>query len=120
YRNASTVLKIPYTAGNAGNYGGESFNSTGVTGLTATLEAGNLEYGEGTFNLNLTGSPSAVGEAIFVFNHEGFSCSVVVEVVYPEITLASLDVDDMLKYRGAVEGEHFNNNVIYIDYTGGT
>ncbi len=53
------ILKVPYTDGNGGSYaGGVPIESTGVTGLTAVLQPGNLEYGTGELIYNVEGTPS--------------------------------------------------------------
>jgi hypothetical protein len=54
------VLKIPYSGGNGGTFAnGTAINSTGVTGLSATLQGGTLNYGTGDLVFNVTGTPSA-------------------------------------------------------------
>jgi hypothetical protein len=54
------VLKIPYTGGNGGTFAaGTSISSTGVTGLSATLQAGTLNYGSGELIYDVSGTPSA-------------------------------------------------------------
>ena len=51
---------ISYTGGNGGYYLGQSIASTGITGLTATLTAGNFNVGSGTLVFIITGTPSSV------------------------------------------------------------
>jgi hypothetical protein len=54
------VLKVPYTGGNGGAYKiGTAIASTGNTGLTATLKASELEYGNGTLIYDVVGTPSS-------------------------------------------------------------
>ncbi len=54
------VLIVPYTGGNGGYYpAGTPISSRGVTGLTATLQPGRLEYGNGELVFTLSGTPSA-------------------------------------------------------------
>ncbi len=66
---------VPYTGGNGGWYEGISFNSTGVTGLTATISEGYLANGAGQFIFTITGTPSNIGNATFSLNICGKSCS---------------------------------------------
>ncbi len=66
---------IPYTGGNGGAYLSRSVNSTGVTGLTATLAAGNFAVGNDSLIFNITGIPSATGIASFNIQIGGQSCS---------------------------------------------
>nr|WP_199156525.1 hypothetical protein [Pedobacter sp. ASV2] len=52
------VLSIPYTGGNGATYAaGTPIPSTGVTGLTATLQAGTLAVGSGNLIFRVTGTP---------------------------------------------------------------
>ena len=54
------VLKIPYSGGNGGSYASAStISSTGVTGLSATLQSGTLNYGTGELVFNVAGIASA-------------------------------------------------------------
>jgi hypothetical protein len=54
------VLKIAYTGGNGGSFAkGTNISSTGVTGLTATLKGGTLNFGTGELIYNISGTPSA-------------------------------------------------------------
>lgn len=54
------VLKIPYSGGNGGTFAnGTAINSTGVSGLSATLQGGTLNYGTGDLIFNVTGTPNA-------------------------------------------------------------
>ena len=62
---------ISYTGGNGGTYDGQSVESTGITGLTATLDAGNFADGSGALTYTITGTPSGHGIASFVINVGG-------------------------------------------------
>jgi len=66
---------IPYTGGNGSAYVGQSINSAGVTGLTATLAPGNFVSGNGTLTYTITGTPSATGNATFALSIGGQTCS---------------------------------------------
>ncbi|CAD7811809.1 hypothetical protein CHRY9390_02419 [Chryseobacterium aquaeductus] len=53
------VLKVPYTGGNGGLFSaGTAINSTVNTGLTATLNSGELENGTGVLSYTVSGIPS--------------------------------------------------------------
>ena len=69
---SSTVL---YTGGNGGSYTGQTVSSTGVTGLTATLSAGNFSNGAGSLTYTITGTPGTGGTASFVLNVGGQNCT---------------------------------------------
>ncbi|SEW02052.1 Chitin binding Peritrophin-A domain-containing protein [Chryseobacterium wanjuense] len=73
--NASVSSVIPYDGGNGGTYGGQTIASTGVTGLTATLTAGNFDNGAGSLTYTITGTPSGAGTANFVINIGGQACT---------------------------------------------
>lgn len=73
-------ITIPYTGGNGGKYGAVSSNSTGVTGLTADLNAGNFTIGNGVVVYSLTGIPSSFGNAVFTLSLGGQSCILTIPV----------------------------------------
>ena len=66
---------VPYTGGNGGSYAAQTVTSTGVTGLTATLAAGNFATGAGNLTYTITGIPSDDGPASFAINIGGQSCT---------------------------------------------
>jgi hypothetical protein len=70
-----TNSMISYSGSNAGTYSGQSITSTGVTGLTATLDAGTFASGSGTISYRISGTPSASGTASFAINLGGQSCT---------------------------------------------
>ncbi len=79
--------EISYTGGNGGTHNGQTVNSTGVTGLTATLNAGTFANGAGTLSYIISGTPSASGNANFALNIGGQSCTLA--VVVDELNLAA-------------------------------
>ena len=88
-QNAVNVNSIiPYSNGNGGTYSGQVFLSSGVTGLTATLESGIFANGSGDLTLNITGVPASVGTALFEINIGFQTCTfarTVQEAVVPNI-----------------------------------
>ena len=83
-QNYSGTMNIPYTAGNGGAYPiGTPINSTGVTGLTATLQAGTLTNGSGNISFSVSGSPNSVGTANFAIAFGGQSCTTSITVTCP-------------------------------------
>jgi len=75
------VLIVPYSGGNGGYYSaGVPIASLGVTGLTATLQPGNLSYGNGELVYTLSGTPSASSPNLSTFNIDflGFQCQAIV------------------------------------------
>ena len=72
---AGVTSAIEYTGGNSGPYVGQTLTSTGVTGLTATLNAGNFANGNGSITYTITGAPTAIGTASFTINIGGKNCT---------------------------------------------
>ncbi|RMZ59220.1 hypothetical protein D1632_06105 [Chryseobacterium nematophagum] len=81
--NVSGVsVQVPYTGGNGVAYlQGTAISSTGVTGLTATLQAGTLANGNGTLTYTISGTPVNSGTAHFAIAFGGQSCDLQVTVV---------------------------------------
>jgi uncharacterized protein (TIGR02145 family) len=78
---ASNVsVSVPYTGGNGGSYSAQIVSSTGVTGLTATLNAGTLLNGNGSVSYMITGTSTVSGTASFLINLGGQSCSFTLNV----------------------------------------
>jgi len=68
-------VDVSYTGGNGGPHNGQSVDSTGVTGLTATLNAGNFANGNGVLNYALSGAPVCSGTARFELSIAGQTCT---------------------------------------------
>ena len=73
-------VSIPYTGGNGGTYSSQAFYSTGITGLTATINSGTLSTGNGSLFFNVTGIPSGSGIANFSFSFNGQVCNISINV----------------------------------------
>ena len=74
---------ISYTGGNGGTYIGQTITSTGVTGLTATLDAGIIAAGNGTLVFSISGVPNSSGDALFLLNIAGKTCTFSMKVQNP-------------------------------------
>lgn len=72
---------LSYTGGNGGTFVGQVVTSTGITGLTATLVAGNLATGTGTITYVISGTPSAAGTASFALTIAGQNCTLTLTVL---------------------------------------
>jgi|UPI000648D47A hypothetical protein len=78
--NAITVTRtVPYSGGNGGTYNPIISNSTGVTGLTATLASGTF-LSNGNLSFRITGTPLSIGTASFAISVGGQSCAFSVNV----------------------------------------
>lgn len=100
------VLIIPYMGGNGGFYSfGTPVSSTGVTGLTATLQPGNLAYGNGELIFTLTGTPSASSPELASFDIDffGFNCTAVVGA-------NSLRQGDIVFWHGSMSASVFGES----------
>ena len=79
---ASAVsAEFSYTGGNGGTFTGQAITSTGITGLTATLVAGNLATGTGTVTYVISGTPSAAGTSSFALTIAGQNCTLILTVL---------------------------------------
>ena len=71
---------LAYTGGNGKTYLTKSVTSIGVTGLSATLQAGTLANGEGTLVYTISGTPTTAGTATFAIDFGGKTCSINIKV----------------------------------------
>ncbi len=72
---------LSYTGGNGGTFTGQAITSTGVTGLTATLVAGNFATGVGTVTYVISGTPATTGTASFALAIAGQNCTLTLTVL---------------------------------------
>ena len=78
----NATATVPYSGGNYTAYAaGAAVASTGVTGLTATLQAGTLANGNGNLSYTITGTATAAGTAVFPIVFGGQSCSISLPVI---------------------------------------
>ena len=110
-------VEIDYSGGNGGPHNGQTVNSTGVTGLTAELNAGNFSSGNGTLSYEITGTPNSDGTAIFAIEIGGETCTLELTVKTGEIT--SLDCAGASVNGTLVDGVAASGVSADIDYTGG-
>jgi uncharacterized protein (TIGR02145 family) len=73
-------VSVPFTEGNGGAHNGQTVASTGVTGLTATLNPGGFPEGTGNITYTITGTPASGGTASFALNIGGQTCTLDVTV----------------------------------------
>ena len=81
---ANVTVNLLYTGGNGSSYTEGTVVQSGVelgmTGLTATLQAGTLANGTGSLTYSITGTPATSGNAYFGIEFGGHSCLLVVPV----------------------------------------
>ncbi|MBD2752918.1 DUF3500 domain-containing protein [Spirosoma validum] len=77
----AATATVPYTGGNGATYSaGSAIASTGITGLSATLQAGTLSSGSGNLTYAISGTPSGTGTATFALSFGGQTCSLALTV----------------------------------------
>ena len=111
------MISIPYTGGNGGVYEANSAASSGVTGLTAALTAGNYTAGGGSLSWVVSGVPSSVGTAAFSLSAGGYTCSVPFTVVSG--TIASLNCAGAAITGTLLNGQSASGVSASVPYTGG-
>lgn len=110
---------IPYTGGNNGSHSGQVVASTGVTGLTATLDAGLFNNGNGNLTYNVSGTPSGAGVASFALNIGGKTCTYTVNIRLQTGTISTLDCGG-IRTIGTLKGSQAASGVSFkVPYTGG-
>jgi len=77
---SGNTITINYSGGSGLPFPGEAVVSTGVTGLTATLEPGTFASGSGSVNYIIEGTANVSGLATFDLEVGGQTCSVKVPV----------------------------------------
>ncbi|MEY4203794.1 MAG: hypothetical protein RL013_1497, partial [Bacteroidota bacterium] len=89
--NSSGIsVVVPYSGGNGGVHSGQTITSTGVTGLTATLNTGSFANGSGSLVYDITGTPSGSGTASFALNIGGQSCTLNLNVAQSVVCRAKV------------------------------
>jgi uncharacterized protein (TIGR02145 family) len=110
---------VPYTGGNGGSYSGQTVNSTGVAGLTATLTAGSFVNGAGSLTYTITGTPATSGTASFALSIGGQACTINRIVNLSVGAVAAINCAKVSNSGTLTEGEAaFSVNSV-IPYTGG-
>lgn len=72
----NVTATISYSGGNGKSYSTKSHASTGVTGLIATLQEGNLSNGIGKLIYTISGTPTTAGTTNFAIAFGGKSCAI--------------------------------------------
>jgi len=110
---------ISYTGGNGGTYDGQVVSSTGVTGLTATLQAGTFANGNGNLTFTINGTPVTSGTAIFALSIGGKTCTLTRDVLLLVGVISTLECSSATN-NGTLTGTITASGVTsIISYTGG-
>jgi uncharacterized protein (TIGR02145 family) len=108
-------VRIPYTGGNGGTHDGQVVNSTGVTGLTATLSAGNFANGSNRLLYAITGKPASEGTASFVLNIGGQTCTLNITIAGLALNCSSAAITGTLTSGQVASGVNAS-----VPYSGGS
>jgi hypothetical protein len=104
----SGTATVPYTGGNGMAYAaGTAIASTGVTGLTATLQAGTLASGAGNATYTISGTPTTTGTAAFAITLGGQTCTLNLPV-----TTTATGTTDCSSLNGAAKVVCLANNFL--------
>ena len=116
------IVKVPYLSGDGTSYAqGTAIASYGVTGLSAVLQAGTLANGDDSLTYQITGTPTATGNANFLIDFGGQSCVmslVVNDVIVVNPSIASL-ICDSAKLSAPLCTNIYNYATAYIPYDSG-
>ncbi len=114
---SGSAITVPYTGGNGGVYESHSVSSSGITGLSATLPAGNYADGAGSLLWTVSGVPSGLGTANFSLSSGGYTCSVPFTVVAG--TISALDCSGATVTGTLSSGQAASGVSASVPYTGG-
>jgi hypothetical protein len=115
---SNVMTTFSYTGGNGGVYDTQIANSSGVTGITATINSGVLQHGSGTLNINFTGKPNNYGIAYFNLSIGGKTCQVT-RIVKPPILIVESLIQDTTYSSGILfSGIEAKDIFIKVNYTG--
>lgn len=92
--SVNNSFMIDYEGGDGGFYNMQTINSTGVLGLTATLQAGSFVSGNSNLLFTIKGKPSTIGDANFLLNISGQICNVSIPVLQSTNTTVKTLVND--------------------------
>jgi uncharacterized protein (TIGR02145 family) len=115
---SSVSSTVPYTGGNGGYRGAQTFTSTGVTGLTATCAAGTLANGSGNLTITITGTPASAGTASFALNIGGQTCTLT-RTVLPTASITALSCSTATNNGTLTQGIAAASVNSSVPYTGG-
>src|SRR5260221_13143083 len=112
------TITFNYTGGNGGSYATMRVASNGVTGLKATLAAGNLASGNGSLVFTVTGTPGGRGTAAFPITIGGQSCTMTVVVGVGGGSISSINNCPGTASGGFMQGIA-GAGIIMLNYSGG-
>ncbi|MGB1293900.1 MAG: hypothetical protein ACPG6V_00370 [Flavobacteriales bacterium] len=103
-------IKVRYANGNGQDYNGVSIASTGITGLTATLQAGTLGNSNGNVFFIISGTASSAGTATFPLEFLGHNECGDIDVLV-ESSTPSTTPTQLIKANSIVNGRQFGQHL---------
>ncbi|WP_370895948.1 FISUMP domain-containing protein [Chryseobacterium gossypii] len=116
---SGVTTTIPYNGGNGGAYQAVNFYSTGVQGLVASLPAGALNTGNGSFVFNIIGTPNGTGTANFDITIAGKQCSFSIPVTTLAASVGSLTCGSVVFSPATLTQWAAYSGTLTVPYTGG-
>jgi uncharacterized protein (TIGR02145 family) len=116
---SGVTTTVPYEGGNGSSYQAMTFNSTGVSGLVASLSAGALNNGNGNLVFNITGTPNSLGTATFGVSVAGQSCSFSIPVTALSASISSLNCGSAAFSPASISQGTAYSGTLTVPYTGG-
>ena len=113
---------VPYTGANGLAYTtGSAIASTGVIGLTATLQPGTLANGSGTLTYAVVGTPTSTGIANFAISAGGQSCtlSLTINDIGPVLPAVVSLLCNQATFSGTAYANTIFSSTVNVPYTGG-
>lgn len=111
--------RVPYSGGNGGAHTGQTVQSTGISGLTATLEPGTFAMGSGTLTYSISGTPSGSGTASFALSIGGIACTLTRLVEPLAGTVSALNCSTATHVGTLTQGVAATGISSSVPYTGG-
>lgn len=109
---------LAYTGGNGADFEASSVLSSGVEGLTATLDAGHLTSGDGTLVYTVSGTPASGGTAVFNISFGGKSCTVTLPVAAGAVQGGSDTVSVTYSNTGVTVNNFYSKEGVSIAVSG--
>lgn len=115
---SGATSSISYTNGNGAMYSQQDIASTGVTGLTAHLDAGVLNTGNGSLSYTISGTPASSGTAFFSISLGSTSCTLQRQII-PVAGISAINCSEMVSNGILTQGQTAANVSSIVGYTGG-
>ena len=113
------VMILPYLKGNGAYFLGLNLPSSGVSGLTMSLQSGKLIDGNGSIELVLKGTPMDTGIAMFTVAFGTKTCTFNLPVTILEPKISTLNCGSIVVSPKDVGSKLDYSGVVTVSYQGG-